>query len=240
MKITPEIIFEDDDIIIVNKPPFFLTIPDRFAPEKSNLYNWLSEYVGGKIYIVHRLDKETSGIIIFAKNEESHRDLSIQFENRTVQKIYLTLLDGVLHSDTGTIDKPIALHKNGKRMIVSRSGKRSVTDYEVIKRYKNFTLVNAEIKTGRMHQIRIHFESMGYPLAVDQVYGRRTGFYLSEVKRKKYRLGKDKEEKALMSRVILHAKQITFVHPNTKEEMTFEAELPKDFAAVVKQLDKWG
>lgn len=239
MKIQPEIIYEDDDIIIVNKPPFFLTIPDRFAPEKVNLYNFLSD-IFGKVFIVHRLDKETSGILIFAKNEAAHRDLSIQFEKRTVQKIYQTLLDGVVHLDDGIIDKPIAMHKNGKKMIISRDGKPSKTEYKVLKRYKNFTLVDAYIHTGRMHQIRIHFESIGYPLAVDSVYGRREGFLLSEIKRKKYKLGKNQEEKPLIKRVILHARKLQFNHPSTKEVMAFEAPLPKDFNAVVKQLDKWG
>ncbi len=239
MKKSPVILFEDDDIIIVNKPPFFLTVPDRYSPEKDNLYAWLNKKYG-KVFIVHRLDKETSGIIVFAKNEAAHRDLSRQFEARTVKKIYLTLLDGVVHHDDGEIDKPILLHKNGHRMVVSRNGKNSVTAYQVIDRFKNFSLVEAQIKTGRMHQIRIHFESIGYPLAVDSIYGRRDGFLLSEIKKKKYRIGKEQEEKPLMSRVILHAFKLTIVHPTSKEEINFEAELPRDFAAVIKQLDKWG
>lgn len=238
-KVQPEIIFEDDDIIIVNKPPFYLTIPDRFAPEKKNLYGWLTEKFG-KIFIVHRLDKETSGILMFAKNGTAHRTMSMRFEDRKVTKIYQTLLDGVVHLDEGTIEKPIAMHKNGKRMLINRRGKMSITDYKVLKRYKNFTLVDAHIRTGRMHQIRIHFESIGYPLAVDAIYGRREGFLLSEIKRKKYKSGKDHEERPLISRVILHARKLEFKHPTTNETMTFEAELPKDFRAVVNQLDKWG
>ncbi len=239
MKKQPEIIFEDDDIIVVNKPPFYLTVPDRYAPEKNNLYAWLNKKYG-KVFIVHRLDKETSGILVFAKNENAHRDLSRKFEARTVKKIYLTLLDGIVHHDEGEIDKPIILHRNGHRMVVSKDGKPSVTLYRVTDRFKGFSLVEAQIKTGRMHQIRIHFESVGYPLAVDGIYGRREAFYLSEVKKKKYRIGKDQEESPLIKRVILHAYKLSFVHPTSGDEMNFEAPLPKDFSAVIKQLDKWG
>lgn len=239
MKDIPSIIFEDSDIIVINKPPRFLTIPDRYAPEKPNAYAWLNERYG-KVFIVHRLDKETSGLLIFAKHEEAHRHLSRQFEQRTVTKIYLTLLDGVAHLDEGRIDKSIAPHPNGKRMIVSRSGKRSITDYKVVERFKNFTLAEADIKTGRLHQIRIHFESIGYPLAIDAIYGRREAFFLSEIKGKKYRLGKGQEERPLMDRVILHAAKLHVTHPRTGEELAFEGDLPKDFGAVVKQLRRWG
>lgn len=240
MKVQPIIIYEDEDIVVVNKPPFFLTIPDRYAPDKKNLYAWLNEQYG-KVFIVHRLDKETSGIVLFAKNETAHKNLSRQFQERSVSKIYRTLVDGVMHLDSETIDKPIAMHKNGKRMLVSRSGKASVTQYQVVKKYKKFTLVDAQILTGRMHQIRIHFESIGYPLAVDSTYGKREGLFLSEIKGRKYISGKfSDEERPLISRVILHAMKLTFTHPSTDEQMEFQADLPKDFAAVVKQLDKWG
>ncbi len=242
MKKKPQILHEDDDIIIVNKPPFFLTIPDRYAPEKENLYAWLNAKYG-KVYIVHRLDKETSGVLVFAKNEEAHRNLSRQFEARTVSKTYLTLVDGVVHIDEGTVDKPIRLHQNGFRMVVAKDGKRSVTTYKVIERFKNFTLLEAGIQTGRLHQIRIHLESIGYPLAIDSVYGRREGFLLSEIKGRKYRRGKgehSEDERPLMSRVILHSHRLVIDHPTSKERLTFEAELPKDFAAVMKQLRKWG
>ncbi len=239
MKIKPEIIFEDEEVIIVNKPPRFLTVPDRFAPEKENVYHFLNKKYG-KVFIVHRLDKETSGIILFAKNEKAHRNLSIQFEKRKVKKIYWTLLEGVLHIDEGTIDKAIEMHRNGHRMIISKNGKESITEYKVLERFKNFTLVQAHIKTGRMHQIRIHFESIAYPLAIDSVYGRREAFYLSEVKKSKYQSNRKNEEKPLMDRVVLHAYELTFEHPTSKEIMTFSAELPKDFSAVLKQLKKWG
>lgn len=239
MKIRPTIVHEDDDLIIVNKPPHLLTIPDRYDPTKPNLYHWLNERYG-KVFVVHRLDRETSGILCFAKNEVAHKNLSQQFEGRNTQKIYYVLVEGA-PQDSGIINKPIAKSMTTTgRMVISDRGKESVTHYEVVERFKNYTLLTADIKTGRTHQIRIHFESMGYPLAVDKIYGRKEAFILSEIKLRKYRLGKDQEERPLMSRTTLHAYQLTIDHPSTGERINFTADLPKDFAAVVKQLQKWG
>jgi len=241
MKNRPSILFEDQDIIVVNKPAHFLTIPDRFVPDKQNLIGFLNSKTEDEIFTVHRLDRETSGVIIFAKNKAAHRDLSMQFEHRTIDKIYLTLVEGNVHKEEGEINNPIANNMRDKgRMIIAKRGKPSLTLYKVAERFKNYTLVEANIKTGRTHQVRVHFESIGYPLAVDELYGRKKGFFLSELKMKKYRRGKDVEERPLMSRTTLHAKQITFTHPTTKERVTFESELPKDFRAVLSQLRKWG
>ncbi|MFQ5448233.1 MAG: pseudouridine synthase, partial [Saprospiraceae bacterium] len=118
-------------------------------------------------------------------------------------------------------------------------GKSSLTNYKVMERFQNYTLVEANIKTGRTHQIRVHFQSAGYPLAVDSLYGGKKAFYLSSVKQRKYHLGKNQEERPLMSRSTLHAARLTFEHPRTAERLTFEAALPRDFAAVLKQLRKW-
>lgn len=241
MKHTPEILYQDDYIIIVNKPSDILSIPDRFSPDKPNLYTWLNEAFG-KTYIVHRLDRETSGIMVFARTEEAHRSLSMQFEHRETEKVYLALLDGYLYQDSGEIDKPISPRPGFPgEMMVSAKGKASLTLFKVVERFKNFTLVEADIKTGRTHQIRVHFKSIGFPLAVDPLYGRRDGFYLSEVKTNRFKLGKYvEEERPLMSRVTLHALRLTFNHPDTGERVSFESPLPKDFNAVLNQLRKWG
>ncbi len=241
MKNRPSIIFEDNDIIVLNKPAHYLTIPDRFVAERPNLTSFLKDRLD-EVFIVHRLDKETSGVILFAKNAEAHRNLSMQFEARTVDKIYLALVEGSVHKEEGEINQPIANNMRDKgRMIIAKRGKPSLTLFKVIERFKNYTLVEANIKTGRTHQVRVHFEIIGYPLAVDSLYGRKDAFLLSEVKMKKYRRGKDAfEEKPLMSRTTLHAAKVTFRHPTTNESMTFEAELPKDFRAVLNQLRKWG
>lgn len=241
MKNKPSIIFEDDDIIVLNKPAHYLTIPDRFVAERPNLTSFLKNRMD-EVFIVHRLDKETSGVIIFAKNAAAHRNLSMQFEARTIDKIYIALVEGSVHKDEGEINQPIANNMRDKgRMIIAKRGKPSLTLFKVIERFKNYTLVEANIKTGRTHQVRVHFEVIGYPLAVDSLYGRKDAFLLSEVKMKKYRRGKDVfEEKPLMSRTTLHASTVTFKHPTTNEAMTFGAELPKDFRAVLNQLRKWG
>jgi len=236
-----EILHADDQIVLINKASGMLSIPDRYAPEKPNLLTLLKNKYGD-IYTVHRLDKETSGILVYARTEEAHKHLSKQFQERTVDKIYLTLVDGQLHEPEGTIDKPIAPHPHiSGKMIVTPKGKESRTDWKAVEIFKNFTLVEANIKTGRTHQIRVHFEAMGYPLAVDSKYGRREAFLLSEIKsKKKYRLGKDQEERPLLSRSILHAFRLTLTHPTTGERLSQEAPLPKDFRAVVQQLRKWG
>lgn len=240
MKKQVDIIYEDEDLLIVNKAAFALSIPDRYAPEKFNLQSYLGK-IYGKVFVVHRLDKETSGIICFARNEAAHKSLSDQFQNRTVDKYYYTLVEGRLHEETGVIDKPIAPSPSQKgRMIIATKGKSSVTKFKVIEYFKNFTLVEANIKTGRTHQIRVHFEAHGYPLAIDAVYGRRSEFYLSEIKLKKYRSSKNQEERPLMSRSILHAQRLCIDHPSSGERMEFTTSLPKDFNAVVKQLRKWG
>ena len=158
-----KIIYEDEDIIIVNKPAQMLTIPDRHDPAIPSILGNLRR-THPQIFTVHRIDRETSGILVFAKNESAHRHLSMQFENRETKKIYAALVEGIMPDDSGRIDKPIAPHPTlPGRMTVARKGKESITDFEVLERFKNFTLVNADIKTGRTHQIRVHFQSQGFP-----------------------------------------------------------------------------
>ena len=240
MKNRPSLIFEDDDIIVVDKPAHYLTIPDRFVADKPNLVGFLKKQQP-EVLTVHRLDKETSGVIVFAKNAEAHRHLSMQFEERSVDKIYWALLDGHLHKEDGRIDQPIANNmRDSGKMVIAKRGKPSLTLFKVLERFRHHTLVEANIKTGRTHQVRVHFESYGYPLAVDELYGRNKAFFLSEIKLKKYRRSKLEEERPLMERTTLHAKQLSFLHPGTNERLTFEANLPKDFRAVLNQLRKWG
>lgn len=235
-----ELLHEDEHVLVVVKPADLLTIPDRFGNPDSLQAQLERKY--GKIYIVHRLDRETSGVICFARTEAAHRNLSMQFEQHKVGKHYLALVDGVMHQETGEIDKPIGPHPViAGKMAVSKQGKPSFTQYQVLELFKQFTLVEATLKTGRTHQIRVHFQSIGYPLAVDSLYGRREGFLLSEIKGRNYRSGKfSEEERPLMARTSLHATRLVFEHPETGERLEFSAELPKDFNAVLNQLRKWG
>jgi 23S rRNA pseudouridine1911/1915/1917 synthase len=234
-----ELLHEDEDLLVVNKPAGLLTIPDRNG-EKDSLHAQL-ERKYGKVFIVHRLDRETSGILCFARNETAHRHLSMQMEHHTADKYYTALVDGELHHEEGEIDKPIGEHASipGK-MSIRMTGKPSLTFYRVAERFKRFTLADVLIKTGRTHQIRIHFQSIGYPLAVDALYGRRPGFLLSELKGKSYKSGKfSDDERPIMERTSLHAARLKLDHPKTGLRMEFQAELPKDFAALLNQLRKW-
>ena len=235
-----ELLHEDEHLLVVVKLAGLLSIPDRFGNKDSLL--GLLERDFGKVFIVHRLDRETSGILCFARSEAAHRHLSMQFEHHTADKYYFALLDGVLHHDEGEIDKPIGEHPGTPgKMTVTNSGKPSLTFYRVAERFKRFTLAEALIKTGRTHQIRVHFQSIGYPLAIDALYGRRAAFLLSEIKGKTYKSGKfSEEERPLMSRTSLHAARLRIDHPVSNERLEFKSELPKDFAAVLNQLRKWG
>ena len=233
-----DIIHQDEAIVIVNKPPDFLTVPDRFAHKLPNLYNILQKKFG-EIFIVHRIDKETSGIICFARTAESHKELCRQFEQREAEKIYWVLVQGILQEKEGIVD--VKLAKNEHRpgtMTVAKKGKPSVTEYKVLEEFERYSLVEANIKTGRQHQIRVHFRHLGHPPAIDPIYSNKSEFFLSEIKRKYTRAGRGKEERPLMSRTTLHAHTLCVTHPVTGEEMTFEAGLPKDFKAVLAQLRK--
>lgn len=239
MKSKVEIIYHDNAIIVVNKPPNLLSIPDRYAPQLPNVLGFLRDKFD-EVYTVHRLDKPTSGVMCFAKTAEAHKSISTQFQERSTSKIYLALVDGKPLRKEGVINKPIAQNQvNSSKMIIAERGKPSITAYKVVEEFRHYALVEADIKTGRTHQIRVHFQSMGHPLAIDELYGKRERLYLSEIK-SGYNIGKFDTERPLMSRTTLHANRLTIQHPQTGEEMAFEAPLHKDFAAIVKQLRKWG
>lgn len=233
------IIYEDVSLIVVEKPAFMLSIPDRFSPEKENLLDLLRE-TREEVFTVHRLDRETSGIILFAKTREAHRDLSLQFEKREVSKKYLALVDGAVMEEEGRIEQPIGESQSHPgKMEITKRGKPSLTLFKALERFKGYTLVEADIQTGRTHQIRVHFAAIGHPLTVDSLYGQREAFFLSEIKGKKFQLGKYQEERPLMTRTTLHAWRLQFRHPESGEMMDIQSELPKDFAALLNQMRKW-
>lgn len=229
-----EIIHEDENLIIVNKPEGIIVIPDQHTDEKKTLVGKLKKQFNQKIWVVHRIDRDTTGVMVFAKNAEAHRFVSMQFEASKVHKKYLALLSGVLEDDSGTIDKPILI--TGRDVNIDPSGKESITDYNVIERFKGYTFAEAMPRTGRRHQIRIHFWSIGHPLAIDAEYGTADPIMLSSFKRNY----KSKDvEKPLIDRLTLHASALTLTVPGINEERTFEAPLPKDFAITLKQLKKY-
>ncbi|MBL7697846.1 MAG: RluA family pseudouridine synthase [Chitinophagaceae bacterium] len=230
------IIFENEDFVAVDKSSGLLSIPDRDGDEVSLKRILKDKY--GEIYTVHRLDKDTSGIIVFAKNEATHRFLSRSFEERSVEKYYEGLVKGTLHEKEKTIDAPIAQNTVKKtQMIIHKRGKESVTDYKVLEEFGKFTLLEFRIHTGRTHQIRVHMQYVGHPIVCDGLYGDGEPVLLSSLK-KKYNLSKNElEERPLLNRLALHAARLKFKDANGNA-FTFGAPLPKDMSALLQQLRK--
>ena len=237
MKLSDWIVFENDDFVAINKPSGVLSIPDREGKEIS-LKAMLKEKYGG-IFTVHRLDKDTSGLIVFAKNEITHKYLSQQFEERLTKKIYRGLIIGSLPEKKGTINDPIAEHpaQNGT-MIIHRKGKESLTDYEVLEDFGIYSYMQFRIHTGRTHQIRVHMKNEGHPVVCDLLYGDGKPVLVSSLK-SKFKLSKDaEEERPILNRLALHSYQLVFTDINGKIT-DLEAPLPKDIKALLQQLNKW-
>jgi 23S rRNA pseudouridine955/2504/2580 synthase len=228
------ILFENDNLIVVNKPAFLSSLDDREGGEV-NLLRLAKQY-SEDAQICHRLDRETSGALIIAKNPDTYRFVSMQFEHRKVDKVYHAVINGTHIFEDLHVDLPI-LNLGGKNVAINRQeGKPALTIFNSLKYYKHYTLVECKPVTGRMHQIRIHLASQRANIAGDEMYGGMPVF-LSQIKRG-YRIGKDQEELPIMKRFALHAKQISF-HIDEKTAMTFEAPYPKDFATLIKLLDKF-
>ena len=236
MRLTDIIIHEDNDLIILNKPSGLLSIPDREGKEVS-LKKLLQEKFG-EIFTVHRLDKGTSGLIVFARNASSHKHLSGEFEHREAIKIYYGLVLGSPAEKKGVVDASIAEHPVKKGlMVVHRQGKPALTDYEVIEGFGKYSWMKFQIHTGRTHQIRVHMQQLGHPIACDDLYGDGKPVLLSSIKPKFYLSKNEWEERPLLNRLALHAFSLEFTSPNS-EKMFFEAPYPKDLKAVLQQLAK--
>jgi len=231
------VIFENDDFLAINKEPGMLTIPDRHDDTQLSLYKSLNQQYG-KIFIVHRLDRDTSGLILFAKNETAHKYFSQLFEQRNIQKKYLGIVRGSMPAKTGSINEPIAEHPIKKGMMtISKKGKASLTNYEVLEDYGIYSLVQFEIQSGRTHQIRVHTKSIGHPIICDEIYGDGKPILLSSFK-KKYKLSQhDLEERPIISRLALHSASLHFKDIHQKD-FFIEAPLPKDMKALLQQLRK--
>jgi len=236
MKISEIIIEENNDWVALNKPAGLLSIPDREGKEISLKVLLKEKY--GDIFTVHRLDRDTSGLIIFAKNELAHKFLSKQFEERQTKKIYQGLVIGSLAEQKGSINSPIAEHPaNNGTMIIHRKGKESLTDYEVLEDLKIYSLVQFRIHTGRTHQIRVHMQDLGHPIVCDPVYGDGKPILVSSLK-SKFKLSKDvEEERPILNRLALHSYQLSFKGMDEKE-VSLEAPLPKDMRATLQQIAK--
>ena len=220
-----DILYEDNDVIVINKPQGMVVHPAPGNYTKT-LVNALLYHckdlstINGVIRpgIVHRIDKDTTGVLVVAKNDESHNFLSKQLQTHSMKREYIALVEGRLKEDKGTINKPIGRNKKDRlKMGIVDDGKRAVTHYEVLERYKNTTLIKCVLETGRTHQIRVHMASIGHPLVGDEVYG-------------------FKKQRFKLKGQVLHAKTLGFIHPKTKEYMEFTTNLPEYYNNLIEKL----
>ena len=227
-KMIIDIIYEDNDLVIVNKEKGMVVHPGNGNPD-GTLANAILEHcrgslsgIGGTIRpgIVHRIDKDTSGLVIIAKNDKAHLNISKQIQERKVTKTYIALVRGNVRENEATIDMPIGRStKDRKKMAVLKNGKEAITHFKVLKRYDGFTLLELKIETGRTHQIRVHLAEIGFPIVGDIVYSN------------------GKNPFGIQGQM-LHAARLEFIHPSTKQKVEFEAPLPEYFKRVLEELDK--
>ncbi len=230
-----DIIFENNFFVAINKPSGLLSVPDRKQTEPSLKDILLEKY--GAIFTVHRLDKGTSGVIVFAKDEITHKQLSVLFEERAVDKFYVGLVNGNLMNTSGSVDAPIMMHPadNGT-MVISPKGKPSLTDYQSIESFRFYTWVQFQIHTGRTHQIRVHMKHIGNSIVCDELYGDGKPVLLSAIKKKFNLSKKEEEERPILNRLALHSWKLQFTFND--EKIVLEAEPPKDLRATLQQLRK--
>jgi 23S rRNA pseudouridine1911/1915/1917 synthase len=231
------ILLEDDNFIVLNKPAGLLVLPDRFDRKLINLYELLKETFG-TIFVVHRIDRETSGVVLFAKTAEMHALINTAFEQRQVKKLYRAIVVGSPDSNSGSIDLPITENEHGvrKMKIDKKKGKEAITDYKVLEKFNGYAFVEAKPLTGRTHQIRVHLSAIGLPILADPLYSNSGWFFLSSIKRN-YKL--NGEEKPLLARTALHAFSLSFINPATGEKILIETPLHKDMETVLKVLKKY-
>jgi 23S rRNA pseudouridine1911/1915/1917 synthase len=222
-----DVLYEDDDIIVINKPRGMVVHPAA-GNYSGTLVNALLEHCRGSLSdingvirpgIVHRIDKDTSGVLVVAKNNSAHGQLSDRLKEHDIQRVYLAVAEGIIREDSGKVDAPIGRHPvERKKMAVDvKKGRRAVTHFKVLERFKSATLLEMRLETGRTHQIRVHMAYIGHPLIGDPVYGR-------------------KKQKYGFEGQALHARLLGFIHPGTGEYVQFEAEPPAEFAALVEKL----
>jgi 23S rRNA pseudouridine1911/1915/1917 synthase len=223
-----DILYEDDDILIINKARGMVVHPSN-GHESGTLVNAIMYHCKDKLSsingvirpgIVHRIDKDTSGILCICKNDESHKNIAAQFKEHSNVRKYLAIVKGDVLKDSGEINKPIGRDKRNRlRMAIDKDGKEAITRFKVLKRFNSYTYIECELLTGRTHQIRVHMKDMGYPLLGDLLYGKV-----------------DRNFKDLDGQV-LHAYYLEFNHPRTNERMVFKSDLPEYFTQILNQLE---
>lgn len=223
-----DIVYEDDSVLVINKPRGMVVHP-AVGNERGTVVNAALFHCQGSLSgingsvrpgIVHRIDKDTTGLLVIAKNDRAHKSLTDQLADRSLSRVYYALVNGNIKEDGGTVDAPIGRSpKDRKKMAVVPDGRSAVTDFEVIERFGAYTLVRCKLRTGRTHQIRVHMKHIGHSVVGDKAYG-------------------IKNERFALAGQLLHAKEISFIHPETGEKVTFSCPLPEDFAAVLEVLRK--
>jgi RluA family pseudouridine synthase len=232
-----EALFEDASIIAISKPAGIASTHDGARPGEPDVRAWLEPRYG-RLWPVHRLDRDTSGVMVLARTEDAHRALSMQFEHRDAAKVYHAIVVGSPAWEARTADAPLLIDgdRRHRTVVDAGRGKPAVTDFKVLRRFKRFALVEARPHTGRTHQVRVHLALLGAPVAVDALYGDGKPILLSELKRN-YRTN-DEREIPLIGRLALHALALRLTHPATGADLEIEAPYPKDFNAAVNQLGK--
>lgn len=223
-----DIVYEDDSVLVINKPRGMVVHP-AVGNERGTVVNAALFHCQGSLSgingsvrpgIVHRIDKDTTGLLVIAKNDRAHKSLTDQLADRSLSRVYYALVNGNIKEDGGTVDAPIGRSpKDRKKMAVVPDGRSAVTDFEVIERFGAYTLVRCKLRTGRTHQIRVHMKYIGHSVVGDKAYG-------------------IKNERFALAGQLLHAKEISFIHPETGEKVTFSCPLPEDFASVLEVLRK--
>jgi RluA family pseudouridine synthase len=240
----PPVLFEDDAVIAFDKPSGLLIAPDRWDKSRENLMDLVHDRMGHGVANVHRIDADTSGLVLCAKTKPALDFLSGQFQSKTVAKVYYALAAGLPAADEFTADLVLKEDeaKPGRMCVVKKHGKASVTDFTVLERFPQpaarpaFAWVECRPLTGRTHQIRVHLAATGTPILNDPFYGNETRLLLSDLKRG-YKGRAD--EKPLIARLALHASGLTFTHPASREKVTLTSPLPKDLEVALKYLRKF-
>ncbi len=231
------VLHSDDALVVVAKPSGMPSVHDATQPDQDVPAALAGEY--GELWVVHRLDKETSGVLVLARSAEAHARLNAQFEGGEVTKVYHAVVRGEPRWDERVVDAPLLPNGDRKHRTVvdQEDGKPSVTRLKMLRRFRGLALIEARPETGRTHQIRVHLASVGSPIACDGLYGDGKPLLLSQFKRG-YRPTAGQDERPLLGRLGLHALHIEFTHPTTGERVRYEAPYAKDFGALLNQIGK--